>query len=88
MEALFPSYDLPAIAAGGELVIELAIPDMSDRDFIEAVRITGGFGGLTLVSSEALSGKARLVFGNPGTSAIDRTAADLGIEFSRPLIGA
>lgn len=86
-EALFSAYDLPNVAAGASLSIELAIPDMAAGDFIEAVRISGGLGGLELADAEALAGKARLTFTNPSATAIDRAAADLGVAFSRPIIG-
>ncbi len=86
-EALFTAYDLPPIAAGSEAAFDVTIPDMIDTDFIEAVRFTGGMGGLTLRSVTALAGKARLVIANPGTSTIDRTPADLAVQFSRTLIG-
>ena len=87
LEALFPAYDLPGVAAGASLSVELVIPDMTSGDFIEAVRISGGLGGLELRDAEALAGKARLTFTNPTAAAIDHVAADLGIAFSRSIIG-
>ncbi len=87
-EALFTAYDLPAIAAGGELAVELAITDMTRSDYIDAVRMTGGLSGLLVRSSEALDGKARLIFHNPGTAPIDAAAADLAVQFCKPLIGS
>ena len=87
LEALFPAYDLPNVASGASLSIELAIPDMTSGDFIEAVRISGGLGGLELRDAAALAGKVRLTFTNPSAIAIDRAAADLGVAFSRSIVG-
>ena len=75
------------IAAGASLSIELAIPDMTTSDFIEAVRISGGLGELELRDAAALAGKVRLTFTNPSAVAIDRASADLGITFSRSIVG-
>ena len=86
-EALFPAYDLPNVASGASLSIELAIPDMTSGDFIEAVRISGGLGGLELRDAAALAGKVRLTFTNPSAIAIDRAATDLGVAFSRSIVG-
>lgn len=86
-EALFPAHDLPAIAAGSSATIDFAIADMAQSDFIDAVRITGGLGGLELRNAEARAGLARLTFANPTSLAIDRAAADLAITFSRPVAG-
>lgn len=87
LEALFPAYDLPSVAAGASVSIELSIADMAVGNFIEAVRVSGGLGGLELRAAEALGGIARLSFTNPTAVPIDRTAADLAIAFSRPIIG-
>lgn len=87
LEALFPAYDLPPIAAGATLTIDLAIPAMQSGDFIESVRMTGGLGGLTLASVEARAGSARLVLSNATATAIDRTASDLAVSFARPQQG-
>jgi len=86
-EALFPAYDLPAIAAGQVITIDLPIPDMVTTDLIDAVSFVGGFGGLQLRGAEALAGQARLTIANPGTAAIDRTPTDLTIAFFKPLVG-
>ncbi len=88
LEALFPAYDLPAIAAGASLSVDFVIPDMTSGDFIDAVRITGGLGGLELRDAEALAGKARLTFANPLVAAVDRIAADLAIAFSHSILGS
>jgi hypothetical protein len=88
LEALFPGYDLPAIAAGASLAIELAVPDMMATDFVEAVRITGGLTGLELRGAEAIAGQVRLTITNPTPATIDRTTADLAIAFSHPNGGA
>ena len=87
LEALFAAFDLPSVAAGASLSIEFPVPDMAAGDFIEAVRISGGLGGLELRDAQAQAGKARLSFTNPTATAIDRAAADLGIAFSRPITG-
>lgn len=63
------------------LSIELAIPDMTNGDFIEAVQISGWFGRLELRDTAALAGKVRLTFTNPSVIQIDRASADLGITF-------
>lgn len=86
-EALFAAYDLPAIAAGGSATIDFTIADMTAADFIDAVRITGGLGGLELRNAEARAGFARLTFANPTAAAIDRVAADLAVAFSRSIVG-
>lgn len=86
-EAYFPSYDVPPVAAGGTLTIELVIPDMGVSDFIETVRIVGGFAGLELRRTEPLAGLARLTIVKPTNATIDRQAADLGISFVRPISG-
>lgn len=86
-EALFRAYDLAAIAAGGSLTVDLAIPAMQPGDFVEAIRMTGGLGGLTIASIEARAASLRLAFTNPGTAAIDRAATDLAISFAKPMGG-
>lgn len=87
-EALFAAYDLPTIAAGASLTVDLAIPAMLAGDFVEAVRMTGGFGGLTITAFEARAASLRLVFINPGTAAIDRAATDLAVTFARAQLGS
>lgn len=87
-EALFRAYDLPAIAAGASLTVDLAIAAMQPGDFVEAIRMTGGLGGLTIASIEARATSLRLVFANPGIVPIDRAATDLAISFAKPMSGA
>ena len=87
LEAVFPAFDLPAVAAGATTTINLAIPDMAASDFIEAVRITGGFAPLELRGVEAADGAARLTLANPTVSAVDRAPADLAVAFFRPIAG-
>ncbi len=86
-EALFPAYDLPAIAAGARVAVTLPISDMNAADFIESVRFVGGFAGLELRGAEALAGAVQLTIVNPGAVAIDRAPSDLGISFFRQIIG-
>ena len=87
LEAVFAAYDLPAVAAGATVTLDLAIPDMSAGDFIDAVRISGGFAPLELRGAEARDGTARLTLANPTATALDRAPADLAIAFFRPLAG-
>lgn len=86
-EALFTGYDLPAIAAGASVTIDLAIPAMAASDFVEAVRFTGGFGGLELRGIEARAGSVRLTIVNPTGAAIDRAPCDVGVAFFKPVVG-
>lgn len=87
LEALFPAYDLPAIAAESSLAVVLPIADMAGDDFIDAVRITGGLGGVELRGAEALAGSVRLTFANPTSQPVDRASADLAVAFSRAVVG-
>jgi len=87
-EALFRSYDLPAVAPGAAIVVELPIADMTADDFIDAVRITGGFAGLELRGAEPRNGAIALTIANPTALPIDRAAADLGIAFTKPISGS
>ena len=87
LEAVFAGYDLPAVAAGATAVIDLAIPDMTPSDFIDAVRIAGGFAPLELRGVEARGGAARLTLANPTAAPVDRAPADLAISFFRPIAG-
>lgn len=87
LEALFPAYDLPAIAGGASVALTLAIPDMLASDFIDSVRFVGGFAGLELRSVEPQVGSVRLVIANPGTATIDRAPTDLGIAFHHQVLG-
>ncbi len=86
-EALFPAYDLPPLEAGERIAFTVPIAAMTAADFIDSVRFSGGFAGLELRGAEALDGAARLTIVNPGPDPIDRAAADLGIAFTRSVIG-
>lgn len=87
LEAVFPAYDLPAIAAGATISVTLPIPDMLASDFIDSVRFLGGFAGLELRSAEPQAGGARLVIANPTGTTIDRSATELGIAFHHEVAG-
>ncbi len=87
-EALFAGYDLPEVADGSAITVDLAIPDMAATDFVESVRMTGGMGGLVVRSATAMAGAVRLVIDNLTAAAIDRTPADIGIAFFKPTIGS
>lgn len=87
LEALFPAWDIPALAANASMTVDLAIPAMLPTDQIEAVRVTGGLGELTLDSVEARAGIARLTLSNRTASAIDRPAADIAVRFARERVG-
>lgn len=86
-EALFQAHDLPAIGAGEDLAVDLSIPDMAASDFIESVRMSGGFGELQLLSATAMAGQARLLLTNPTANPVDRAAADLAVAFFKPMVG-
>jgi hypothetical protein len=86
-EAVFPAYDIPAIAPQASLAIDLPVPDMGTDDFIDSVRISGGFAGLELRGAEARQGFVRLTIANPTAASIDRAAADFAIAFCKPLAG-
>lgn len=88
LEALFSAFDLPAVAAGTSVTVNLPIPDMAVDDFIDSVRITGGFSGLELRRAEAWPGFAHLTICNPTAAPVDCAAADLAVAFFRPLVGA
>lgn len=87
-EAVFPDYDLPALAAGASTALDLAIADMTASDFIASVRIAEGFAPLELRGAEARDGAVRLILGNPTGGAVDRAPADLAVAFFRPSVGA
>lgn len=87
LEAIFPAYDLHAIAAGTSLAIVLTIPDMLPSDFVESVRFIGGFAGLELRSVEPQPGSLRLVIANPGTGPIDRAPTELAVAFHHQASG-
>ena len=86
-EALFVAHDLPPVAAGAAVTVDLAIPDMTGGDFVESVRMSGGMAGLLLRSATAMAGMVRLVFENPTAATIDRAPADLGVAFFKPVVG-
>ncbi|MDP3906642.1 hypothetical protein [Novosphingobium sp.] len=87
LESLFKAWDLPALAAGSTMSVDLPIPAMVSTDQIEAVRVTGGLNGLTLDSVEARAGLARLTLSNRTASAIDRTPTDMAVRFARERVG-
>lgn len=87
LEAVFPAYDLPAIAAGATASIVLPIPDMVPGDFIDAVRFVGGFAGLELRGAEPQAGSIKLLIANPSAAAIDRAPTELGISFHHEVAG-
>lgn len=87
LEAWFPSYDLPPVAAGATVEVILQIADMKLTDFVESVRFVGGFAGLELRAAEPQSGSLRLLIANPGAAAIDRAPTDLGIAFHHEVSG-
>ena len=87
LEAVFPAYDLPSIAAGTNASVVLPIPDMLATDYVESVRFVGGFAGLELRSIEPQAGSLRLVIANPTAAAIDRAPTDLGVAFHHQLWG-
>ena len=87
LEAVFPAYDLPPVAAGATVSLVLPIPDMMPSDFIDSVRFVGGFAGLELRGAEPQSGSLKLVIANPGTTTIDRAPTDLGIAFHHEVAG-
>lgn len=87
LEAVFPAYDLPAIAAGASVSIVLPIPDMVPGDFIDSVRFVGGFGGLELRGAEAQNGSIKLQIANPTNAAIDRAPTELGVAFHHEVSG-
>lgn len=87
LEAVFPAYDLPAVAAGASISLVLPIPDMVPGDFIDSVRFVGGFAGLELRSAEPQAGSVKLVIANPTGAAIDRAPTELGIAFHHEIAG-
>jgi len=87
LEAVFPAYDLPAIAAGATASIVLPIPDMVPGDFIDSVRFIGGFAGLELRGAEPQTGSIKLLIANPSAAAIDRAPTELGISFHHEVAG-
>jgi hypothetical protein len=87
LEAIFPAYDLPAIAAGASTSIVLPIPDMVPSDFIDSVRFVGGFAGLELRGAEPQAGSVKLLIANPTAVAIDRAPTELGISFHHEVLG-
>ncbi|MEY4953733.1 MAG: hypothetical protein RL299_2157, partial [Pseudomonadota bacterium] len=87
LEAVFPAYDLPAIAAGATASIVLPIPDMVPSDFIDSVRFVGGFAGLELRGAEPQAGSIKLLIANPSGAAIDRAPTELGISFHHEVAG-
>ena len=87
LEAVFPAYDLPAIAAGASVSIVLPIPDMVPSDFIDSVRFVGGFAGLELRGTEPQAGSVKLLIANPTASAIDRAPTELGVSFHHEVAG-
>jgi hypothetical protein len=87
LEAVFPAYDLPAIAADGSAVVVLPIPDMRATDYVESVRFVGGFQGLELRAAEPQAGSLRLVIANPTANPIDRAPTDLGVAFHHQIWG-
>ena len=87
LEAVFPAYDLPAIAAGASVEVILPIPDMVTSDFIDSVRFVGGFAGLELRGADAQLGSIKLLITNPGLASIDQAPTDLGISFHHEVAG-
>ena len=87
LEVWLPGYDLPPVAAGASVTVNVPIADMLLTDFIDSVRFVGGFGGLELRAAEPLAGSLRLVLTNPGSTAIDRAPTDLGVAFHRGISG-
>lgn len=87
LEAEFPDWDIPAVAAGGNITIDLPIPAMSAADHVESIRIGGGLDGLALASAEPLTGLLRLELFNPGSTAIDRAPCDIAVRFGRERLG-
>lgn len=87
LEAVFPAYDLPAIAAGATASVVLPIPDMVPGDFIDSVRFIGGFAGLELRGAEPQTGSIKLLIANPTAAAIDRAPTELGISFHHEVAG-
>ncbi len=87
LEAVFPAYDLPAIAPGETMSVTLTIPDMVVSDFVDSVRFLGGFAGLELRGAEPQAGSIKLLIANPGAVAIDRAPTDLGISFHHEVAG-
>ena len=87
LEAVFPAYDLPAIAPGETLAMILPIADMVSSDFVDSVRFVGGFAGLELRGAEPAAGSLKLIIANPGTTAIDRAPTELGIAFHHQVSG-
>lgn len=83
-EAHFPAFDLPAIPAGSQLTVELAVPPMAAGDFIDAVRVSGDLGALRLTAVEARNGLARLTVSNTGSAAVDLAPTSLAISYSTP----
>lgn len=87
LEAVFHTYDLPAIPPGASVTLPLPIPDMVASDYIDLVRFIGGFQGLELRSAEPLAGAVKLVIANPGTAPIDRAPTELEISFHHEVSG-
>ena len=87
LEAWFPGYDLPPIAAGASQTILIPIADMQATDFVDSVRFVGGFAGLELRAAEPQAGAIKLILANPGTTTLDRAPTDLGIAFHREVSG-
>lgn len=87
LEALFPGWDIPAVAAGGAVTVDLPIPTMTSTDFIEAVRFSGGLNGLSLSSVETVTGFARLQLFNPGATTVDRAPGNIAVRFGKERLG-
>jgi hypothetical protein len=84
-EALFPAYDIPAIAAGATVTIDFAIPAMSSGDLVHTVDYAGNLGGVTIRQVETITGAARVVFENQTGAALDTVPSDIRVAWSKSL---
>lgn len=87
LEALFRAREVPSLAAGSTALLDLPIPAMTATDQIEAIRVTGGLGGVALESVEARSGQARLVLANRTGTTTNSLTADISVRFARERVG-
>lgn len=69
------------------LAFDLPIPAMQATSFIEAVRVTGGLGGLALESVEPGAGAARLNLANRTPLPIDCPSAAIAVRFLPERLG-
>lgn len=84
-EAFFAAFDIPAIAAGGTVAVDLAIPAMSSKALVESIDVAGSLGNVSIRHAETLTGSLRIVFENTTAAALDSAPADLRVLWRESL---